>query len=129
MTEFTSPTRQAPDTPAADGAQSSCDGESELHRRVRQLERAVASHAVIDRACGVLIAWTRCSPDEAWAILVRISQHSNTKARLVAEVLVTAARGGQLPPELHRHVKAVLQQTGRGPAPAHAGSPQQREDR
>ncbi|WP_405187191.1 ANTAR domain-containing protein [Streptomyces anulatus] len=129
MAEFTSPARQAPDTPAVDGAQPPCDHESELHKRVRQLERALASHAVIDRACGVLIAWTRCSPEEAWATLVRISQHSNTKARLVAETLVTAARGGQLPPELHRHVKVALKQTRPGPAPAPAGNPYQREDR
>ncbi|MFJ9113560.1 ANTAR domain-containing protein [Streptomyces sp. NPDC102283] len=129
MAEFTSPARQAPDTPAGDRAKPPGDHESELQKRVRQLEQALASHAVIDRACGVLIAWTRCSPEEAWQLLVRISQHSNTKARLVAEALVTAARGGQLPPELHRHVRTPLTQTGRGPAPTPAHSPQQREER
>ncbi|MDV9201803.1 ANTAR domain-containing protein [Streptomyces sp. Wh19] len=61
--------------------------------RVRQPERALASHAVIDRACGVLIAWSRCSPEEAWAILVRISQHSNTQARLVAHPAPRQGRG------------------------------------
>ncbi|MEW5542715.1 ANTAR domain-containing protein [Streptomyces cyaneofuscatus] len=114
MVEFTSTTRQAPDMPAVDGEQPSRAGESELRQRVQQLEQALASHAVIDRACGVLIAWARCSPEEAWAILVRVSQHSNTKARLVAEAVVAAAQDGQMPPGLDHHLRAALKQRKAG---------------
>ncbi|MCC8482446.1 ANTAR domain-containing protein [Streptomyces globisporus] len=67
--------------PAVDGEQPSPGSEGDLRERVRQLERALASHVVVDQARGVLMAMTRCTPEEAWDMLVRISQHANVKAR------------------------------------------------
>lgn len=76
--------------------------------QVRQLEQAMASHAVIDQARGVLIALTRCSPEEAWDVLVNVSQHSNTKLRAVAGALVTHAQGEKLPEPLRRCLQQEL---------------------
>jgi len=110
MAEPTSLARQAPDAPAVGGEQPSPGSEGELRERVRQLEQALASHVVVDQARGVLMALTRCTPEEAWDILVRISQHSNVKARLVAGAVVTAAQGGEVPPVVSRHLKKALKQ-------------------
>ncbi|MFF6895802.1 ANTAR domain-containing protein [Streptomyces microflavus] len=72
MAEPTSLTRQVPDAPAVDGGQPSPKSGGDLRERVRQLEQVVVSHAMIDQASGVLMAWTRCSPQEAWAKPVRV---------------------------------------------------------
>ncbi|MFH9749052.1 ANTAR domain-containing protein [Streptomyces anulatus] len=86
--------------------------------RVRQLEQAVVSHAVIDQACGVLMALSRCSPDQAWKLLVRVSQNTNTKARVVAEAIVAHAQGEQLPGLVRRCLKKELERQAVSPAPA-----------
>lgn len=57
-----------------------------------QLERAMDSRAVIEQAKGILMAGLHCDADEAFAELVRRSQHSNRKLNLIAADLVTAAR-------------------------------------
>ncbi|MGW6713419.1 ANTAR domain-containing protein [Streptomyces globisporus] len=79
--------------------------------RVRQLEQALVSHAVIDQACGVLMALSRCTPDQAWKLLVRLSQNSNIKARVVARAIVAYAQGEQLPDVISRCLKNELSQT------------------
>jgi GAF domain-containing protein len=56
-----------------------------------QLQQAMASRAVIEQAKGILIGARRCSPQEAFDILVRISQDSNRKLRDVAAALVNQA--------------------------------------
>ncbi|WP_207565482.1 ANTAR domain-containing protein [Streptomyces sp. CA-256286] len=125
MAEPTSLARQAPDEPAVDGEQPSPGGEGELRERVRQLEQALASHVVVDQARGVLMALTRCTPEEAWDMLVRISQHANVKARLVAEAVVTATQGGEVPPGVSRHLKKALKQgKDRPDRPGHANASQ-----
>jgi GAF domain-containing protein len=60
----------------------------------RQLQTAMASRAVIEQAKGIIMGSRRCSPDEAFAILTRISQDSNRKLRDVAAALVAKAGGG-----------------------------------
>jgi GAF domain-containing protein len=42
-----------------------------------QLEEALQSRAVIDQAKGILIAQHHCTADEAFDMLVRLSQHGN----------------------------------------------------
>ena len=62
----------------------------------RQLQTAMASRAVIEQAKGVIMGRRRCSADEAFAILTKISQDTNRKVRDVAATLVTqAASGGE----------------------------------
>jgi GAF domain-containing protein len=61
------------------------------HELAAQLQEALAGRAVIEQAKGILIGQRRCSPDEAFAILARLSQTSNRKLRVVARALVDSA--------------------------------------
>ena len=53
-----------------------------------QMQRAMQSRAVIEQAKGILMAQRRCSPDEAFEVLVRLSQETHRKLREIAETLV-----------------------------------------
>ena len=57
-----------------------------------QLQTAMESRAVIEQAKGVLMGQRRCSADEAFDILVKLSQQSNRKLREVAQALVDSSR-------------------------------------
>jgi GAF domain-containing protein len=59
-----------------------------------QLQQAMQSRAVIEQAKGLLIGQRRCTPQEAFDILVRLSQDTNRKLRDVAEALVAQAMTG-----------------------------------
>jgi GAF domain-containing protein len=56
-----------------------------------QLQAAMQSRAVIEQAKGILMGERRCNADEAFNILVRLSQDTNRKLREVAEALVAKA--------------------------------------
>jgi GAF domain-containing protein len=58
----------------------------------RQLQAAMASRAVIEQAKGIIMGSRRCSADEAFAVLTKISQDSNRKLRDVAATLVAKAQ-------------------------------------
>jgi len=49
------------------------------------------SRAVIEQAKGIIMADRRCTADEAFAILAKVSQDSNRKLRDVAAALVASA--------------------------------------
>jgi response regulator NasT len=68
-----------------------------LREEVEQLRRAIASRPVIDQARGILMAAHACTSEEAWLILRKTSQLSNTKLRTVAAAL-TAGAGADGPP-------------------------------
>jgi GAF domain-containing protein len=53
-----------------------------------QLQAAMESRAVIEQAKGILMGQRRCSADEAFDLLVRLSQQANRKLRDVAQALV-----------------------------------------
>lgn len=57
----------------------------------RQLSEAIQSRATIEQAKGILMGGRRCSADEAFQLLVSLSQTSNRKLRDVAEALVAEA--------------------------------------
>lgn len=57
-----------------------------------QLQTAMQSRAVIEQAKGVLMGQRRCTAEEAFDILVNLSQHSNRKLRDVAQALVDSAQ-------------------------------------
>jgi GAF domain-containing protein len=61
---------------------------------VGQMQEAMQSRAAIEQAKGVIMAHRRCSPDEAFTVLVRRSQDENRKLRVIAEEVVAAAGGG-----------------------------------
>ncbi|MFC4020823.1 GAF and ANTAR domain-containing protein [Micromonospora sp. GCM10011542] len=67
----------------------------------QQMQAAMRSRAVIEQAKGIIMGQRRCTADEAFAILARVSQDSNRKLRDVAELLVgrtVHGPGGGLPP-------------------------------
>ncbi|MFP8885591.1 ANTAR domain-containing protein [Streptomyces mangrovi] len=63
----------------------------ELEEEASQLRRAMRSRATIDQAIGIVQAERRCGPEDAFQILVTISQHTNTKLRDIAAGLVSLA--------------------------------------
>ena len=58
-----------------------------------QLQDAMLSRAVIEQAKGILMGERRCSAQEAFDILIRLSQDTNRKLREVAQALVDHATG------------------------------------
>ena len=62
--------------------------------RADQMVQAMESRAVIEQAKGILMAARRCNADEAFAVLVRLSQQSHRKLRDVAQALVDEAASG-----------------------------------
>lgn len=53
-----------------------------------QLQTAMQSRAVIEQAKGILMGQRRCPADEAFNILIKLSQDSNKKLREVAQALI-----------------------------------------
>jgi GAF domain-containing protein len=56
--------------------------------RAEQMNAAMESRAVIEQAKGVLMGARRCTAEEAFAILVKLSQQSGRKLRDVASALI-----------------------------------------
>ena len=52
------------------------------------LQNAMRSRAAIERAVGILMAQSRCSPEDAFQLLVRASQRENRKLRDIAADMV-----------------------------------------
>lgn len=61
------------------------------------MQVAMDSRAVIEQAKGIIMGERRCTADEAFVILSKVSQESNRKLREVAAALVARAQAG--PPE------------------------------
>jgi ANTAR domain/GAF domain len=59
-----------------------------------QLEQAMQSRSVIDRAIGIIMAESRCDADQAFAVLTRASNNRNIKLRDLATEIVTQVGGG-----------------------------------
>jgi GAF domain-containing protein len=55
------------------------------------MQTAMESRAVIEQAKGIIMAERRCTPDEAFSVLAKLSQDTNRKLREVAAVLVDQA--------------------------------------
>jgi transcriptional regulator with GAF, ATPase, and Fis domain len=62
-------------------------------REAASLQEAMRSRAVIEQAKGMIMAVRNCSADDAFAILVRLSQTSNQKLRDVAAQTVDQVSG------------------------------------
>jgi GAF domain-containing protein len=56
------------------------------------LQKAMANRAVIEQAKGIIMNDQHCTPDQAFAILAKLSQDTNRKLRDVATALVARAR-------------------------------------
>lgn len=59
-----------------------------------QMKEAMASRAVIEQAKGIIMRDRGCTPDEAFDALVRLSQESHLKLRIVAQRLVDHVANG-----------------------------------
>ncbi|MEV6841659.1 ANTAR domain-containing protein [Streptomyces sp. NPDC051133] len=66
-----------------------------MEAEVAQLRRAVASHACVDQAIGVLICLHQLDPDTGFTVLRVTSQLANTKLHTVAEAVTHWARTHQ----------------------------------
>ncbi|MGW0756943.1 ANTAR domain-containing protein [Streptomyces sp. NPDC002814] len=80
----------------------------ELRATNEQLERALASRAVIDQARGMVMVLAPCSSDRAWDLLVDVSQHCNIKLRDVAAALVATTKDQTLPQPIQRELRRAL---------------------
>lgn len=96
--------RQHQDSPEEDERPG--DTDRALHIELVQLRRAMQTRPVIDLARGVLMASFALSAQDAWNVLVTVSQRTNTKLHHVAENLVEAVNG-DAPPGLVRQELAT----------------------
>ncbi|GAA2773423.1 hypothetical protein GCM10010521_59510 [Streptomyces rameus] len=80
-----------------------------LREEVAQLRQALASHALIDQAIGVVITVSRLRPEQGWDVLKHISQHTNTKLREVARCLVEWPARGTLPDVIRGALPAAVE--------------------
>ncbi|MFB9688690.1 ANTAR domain-containing protein [Amycolatopsis plumensis] len=85
----------ADDSTALDAAAADPTGEAVLAEN-RNLRAALRTRGVIEQAKGILIAQRGCTPDEAFMLLVGLSQDTNTKLHIVAQTLIddTLRRAG-----------------------------------
>jgi GAF domain-containing protein len=63
----------------------------DAHQLGEDLAQAMKSRATIEQAKGILMGAQRCSPDDAFQILVRASQREKRKLREIAEDVVAKA--------------------------------------
>ncbi|MBC9714621.1 ANTAR domain-containing protein [Streptomyces sp. TRM66268-LWL] len=73
------------------------------------LRRALAGHALIDQARGMVMVLTPCSRGEARSLLVDVARQSGLKLREVAAAFVATSDGTQLPRRLHPALCRALQ--------------------
>lgn len=64
-----------------------------MRDEIAHLHEAVRSQRYIGMAIGLMSARFACSTEDAWRTLLRVSQHSNTKVRTIAHVLVSTHDG------------------------------------
>lgn len=67
-------------------------------QRRSKLISTIATRQIIGQAQGILMERHRLTPDQAFALLARVSQHTNIKLRDVAEHLVVSGEIDQPPP-------------------------------
>ncbi|MDT0438765.1 MULTISPECIES: ANTAR domain-containing protein [Streptomyces] len=110
-----------PDTPPPDPAPAADREVRRLETEVAQLHEAVASHAVVDQAIGVVVALAKTTPADGFQVLREISQHTNVKLRAVAGHLIAWTQGRPLPPDVAQALDAVLRRVT--PHPPEADPP------
>ena len=63
-----------------------------LRSENEHLKVALASRATIEQAKGIVMAEQRCTPDEAFQVLVRLSTRTNASVRDAAAALVDSTQ-------------------------------------
>ncbi|MEV0471873.1 ANTAR domain-containing protein [Streptomyces prunicolor] len=97
---------------APDGAQNVTV--ARLEEEITQLRQAVAGHATVDQAIGVLAAVHRIPPAAGFAVLREVSQHTNIKLHTVAENLIAWTLGSPLPEPVGQALDTAVQRAHRG---------------
>ncbi|MFD5949669.1 ANTAR domain-containing protein [Streptomyces collinus] len=93
-----------------------------LQQENDQLRHAVASHATVDQAIGVLIAVHRIAPAAGFEVLREVSQQTNIKLHSVAQTVIGWALGEPLPRRVGRELDAAVQRRShRGDGSGQAG--------
>ncbi|MET7476584.1 ANTAR domain-containing protein [Streptomyces sp. NPDC005648] len=93
-----------------------------LQQEVGQLRRALAAHAIVDQAIGVLRVVYGLGSEEAWDVLQQVSQHTNTKLRGVAAHVLRWSGRGDLPEEIAAELTAAVSAAQEDPCAAQAAS-------
>ncbi|MEV3859365.1 ANTAR domain-containing protein [Streptomyces sp. NPDC050095] len=81
-----------------------------LRAEIDQLRRTMAGRAVVDQACGMVMALTPCRRAAARSLLVDVARQSDLKLREVAAALVATTVNVPLPLRLHRALRRALRQ-------------------
>jgi hypothetical protein len=95
-----------------------------LQEEVQQLKEAVASHAVVDQAIGMIVALGRVTPQQGWQVLKDVSQHTNIKLRSVADLILVWGRAGVMPEQIRAELEEALDRHSPTQVP---GTPEYRE--
>ncbi|MFC8194734.1 anti-sigma factor antagonist [Streptomyces sp. NPDC060006] len=103
-----STTEESPLSDDAIDAVEPVDAEQDLRVEVVQLKRAMQTRPVIDLARGVLMASFGLSPEDAWSVLVTVSQNANIKLHHLAEAAVATVQGEPLPDSLRQQLSAAV---------------------
>jgi len=69
-----------------------------MAEEISQLREALRSRSTIEQAKGLVLAERRCTPDEAFTYLVKLSNDTNVRVADVAAALVYRAQGGGTEP-------------------------------
>jgi hypothetical protein len=93
-----------------------------LEAELAGLRRALHNRAVIEQAMGILAVLRRCTPEEAFQLLVRLSQVSNVKLHRIAQLLVQLTNGSDAV-TLEAALATALRQA-EPPAPVPPAQPQ-----
>ncbi|WP_316759452.1 ANTAR domain-containing protein [Streptomyces herbicida] len=93
---------------SAERQEDALSEDENLRTEVVQLRRAMQTRPVIDQATGILMATFSLTAEDAWQVLVTISQNTNTKLVHVAEKLLTTVQGKPLPEEDQQYVAAAV---------------------
>ncbi|MER7838174.1 ANTAR domain-containing protein [Streptomyces sp. NPDC096040] len=83
-------------------------GAEDLLAEVAHLRRAMRTRPAIDQATGVLMATFSLTSEDAWAVLVTVSQNTNTKLHHIAEEVLAAVQGDSLPDGLQTQLAAAV---------------------
>jgi anti-anti-sigma factor len=87
------------------------DVEEDLRTEISQLKRAMQTRPVIDLARGVLMASFGLNAEDAWSVLVEVSQRTNTKLHHLARELVGAVNDAPLSDRLQQEISATVTET------------------
>jgi hypothetical protein len=83
----------------------------DLREELNGLRRALRTRATIEQAMGILIVSHRCAPQQAFKILVGLSQQHNVKLHRLAQLLVQLA--AHVPPD---RLESLLLRAARTPS-------------